>query len=161
VAVAGAAIALVALRRPSAHRRTVAVLAVAASTLVAVQLGMSGYDEFRTTRSSRDILRAAVAANGPFAADVPFYHVHMFDQTTPYYLRRTTTFVAYRDEFALGQDAEPAKAFATEREWIPVWTGLAQGCAMMPADDYERLAAAGLPMRVIARDTRRVVVSRR
>ncbi len=160
-ATVGGVVALLALRRPAARGRTLAVLAVAASTLVAVQLALAGYDEFRTTRSSRDILRAAAAANGPFLPDVPFYHVHMFDQTVPFYLRRTTTFVAFRDEFALGLDAEPAKAFATEQEWYPVWTHLAQGYAMMPADDYERLAAAGLPMRVLVRDARRVIVSRR
>jgi hypothetical protein len=79
----------------------------------------------------------------------------------PFYLRRPTTFVSYRDEFALGLDAEPDRGFATEAAWIPVWDGLAQGYAMMPVGDYERLAAQGVPMRVLARDPRRVVVSRR
>ncbi len=32
---------------------------------------------------------------------------------------------------------------------------------MMAPGDYDRLAAQGLPMRVLARDARRVVVSRR
>jgi 4-amino-4-deoxy-L-arabinose transferase-like glycosyltransferase len=160
-ALAGCAVALFALRRRAARGRTIAVLAVALSTLAATQITLFGYDEFRTTRSSRDILRAAVAANGPFAPDLPFYHVRMHDQTVPYYLGRTTTLVEYRDEFALGQDAEPAKAFATEQGWIPVWEGLAQGYALMAPDDYARLAGEGLPMRVLARDARRVVVSRR
>jgi len=160
-ALAGSAIALFALRSPAARGRTIAVLAVALSTLAGVQIALVGYDEFRTTRSGRDILRAAVAANGPFAPDLPFYHVRMHDQTVPYYLGRTTTLVEYRDEFALGQDAEPAKAFATEQAWIPVWDGLAQGYALMAPDDYARLSAEGLPMRVLARDARRVVVSRR
>ena len=39
--------------------------------------------------------------------------------------------------------------------------GLAQGYAMMPVSDFERLSAQGVPMRVLARDPRRVVVSRR
>lgn len=160
-ATAGGAVALFALRRAAAGARTVAVLTVALSTLVAAQLAIVGYDEFRTTRSSRDILRAAEASNGPFAADAPFYHVHMYDQTVPYYLRRPTTFVGFRDEFALGQDAEPDKAFADEETWIPVWEALARGYAMMPGGDFDRLSAQGLPMRVLARDTRRVVVSRR
>lgn len=158
---AGCAVALLVLRRPAARSRTIAVLAVALATLAALQIALVGYDEFRTTRSSRDILRAAVAANGPFANDIPFYHVRMHDQTVPYYLGRTTTFVEFRDEFALGQDAEPGKAFATERAWIPVWDGLARGYAMMPSDDFDRLSAQGVPMRVLARDARRVVVSRR
>ncbi len=157
----GGIVALLALRRTAGGGRTAAVLAVALSTLVAAQVAIVGYDEFRTTRSSRDILRAAEALNGPFAADAPFYHVHMYDQTVPFYLRRPTTFVGFRDEFALGQDAEPEKAYATEQAWIPVWEGLARGYAMMPSADFQRLSAQGLPMRLLARDTRRAVVSRR
>jgi len=157
----GSAVAVVALRGERPLGRTAAVIATSLSMLVAVQLGIVGYDNFRTTRSSRDILRAAEAVNGPFAADAPFYHVHMHDQTVPFYLGRPTTFVSYRDEFALGLDAEPQRGFATDAVWIPVWEGLAQGYAMMPVRDYERFATQGVPMRVLARDQRRVLVSRR
>jgi hypothetical protein len=157
----GGLCAVVALRNTAIRGRTVAVLSLSLSMLAAVQLGMVGYDNFRTTRSSRDILRAAEVVNGPFAVDVPFYHVHMYDQTVPFYLRRPTIFVSFRDEFALGQDAEPGRAFARDDQWLPVWNRLPQGYAMMPVRDYERYAADGVPMRVLARDTRRVVVSRR
>ena len=157
----GSAAAMLALRGGRPHGRTVAVLAISLSMLVAVQLGMVGYDNFRTTRSSRDILRAAEAVNGPFTAGIPFYHVHMHDQTVPFYLRRPTIFVSYRDEFALGLDAEPQRGIATDAAWLPVWDGLAQGYAMMPVRDFERFEAQGVPMRVLARDPRRVIVSRR
>jgi len=157
----GGAVAVVALRGGRAQGRTVAVLATSLSMLVAVQLGIVGYDNFRTTRSSRDILSAAEAVGGPFAPEVPFYHVHMHDQTVPFYLGRPTTFVSYRDEFALGLDAEPQRGFATDAVWLPVWEGLAQGYALMPARDFERFAAQGVPMRMLARDQRRVIVSRR
>ena len=161
VAVAGCAAALAALYRGGARARTMAVLALSLSTLGATQLGIVGYDEFRTTRSSRDILRAAEAANGPFDKAAPFYHLHMYDQTAPFYLGRTTTFVQYRDEFALGQDAEPDRAFAAEPPWLDAWRGLSQAYAMMPLADYERLRGLGVPMRLLAGDPRRVVVSRR
>ena len=157
----GSAAAMLALRGGRPRGRTLAVLATSLSMLVAVQLGIVGYDNFRTTRSSRDILRAAEAVNGPFAADIPFYHVHMHDQTVPFYLGRPTILVSYRDEFALGQDAEPQRGFATDAVWLPVWEGLTQGYALMPARDFERFAAQGVPMRVLARDQRRVIVSRR
>jgi 4-amino-4-deoxy-L-arabinose transferase-like glycosyltransferase len=157
----GGAAALVALRRADDRSRTVAVLAIAASMLATVQVGMLGYDEFRTIRSARDMLRAAAAQQGPLAVDVPFYHVHMYDQTTPFYLRRTTTFVGFRDEFALGQDAEPGKAFDQDSEWLPVWKSLPQGYAMMPTSTYDEFVADGVPMTVLARDGRRVLVSRR
>jgi hypothetical protein len=85
----------------------------------------------------------------------------MYDQTTPFYLGRTTTFVSYRDEFGLGQDAEPDRAIADEAQWIAIWDRLPQGYAMMPINDYVRLSDQGVRMRAIARDSRRVLVSRR
>jgi len=130
------------------------------STLGLVQLALAGFDAFSTTRSAWDILRAAQAANGSLAASAPFYQVHMYDQTVPFYLGRPTTLVAFRDELALGLDAEPAKGIASDEAWTPVWKGLAQGYALMPPDRFETLRAAGLPMRVLARDGRRVLVSR-
>ena len=162
VATLGGVCTLVALRgpAPSVARRDVAVVATSLSMLAAVQIGIIGYDEFRTTRSSRDMLRAAAAAHGPFDAGIPFYHVHMYDQTVPFYLGRPTTFVAYRDEFALGQDAEPGKAIPDEAAWAELWKSLPQGYAMMPVADFDRFSAAGLPMRALARDGRRVIVSR-
>ncbi len=136
------------------------VTALSVSMLCLVQLAAAGFDAFSTTRSAWDILRAAQAANGPLAANAPFYQVHMYDQTVPFYLGRPTTLVAFRDELSLGLDAEPAKGIATDAAWTPVWNSLAQGYAMMPPDRFDALRSAGIPMRVLARDDRRVLVSR-
>jgi hypothetical protein len=88
------------------------------------------------------------------------YQVRTYDQTLPFYLGRTTTLVAYRDELALGLDSEPGLGIATEAAWIPQWTALPQGYALIRLDDYAALAAQDVPMRVIARDLRRVFVAR-
>lgn len=156
----GGAVALYALARTRGDGRTAAVVVTSLSMLAAVQCGALGYDQFRETRSARDLVRAAEAAVGPLRTDVPFYHVHMYDQTTPYYLGRTTTFVDYRDEFALGMDAEPAKAIGDPAIWVAQWEALPQAYAMMPVPDFERYVANGVPLRVLARDPRRVLVSR-
>ncbi len=68
--------------------------------------------------------------------------------------------MAYRDEMALGLDSEPGLGIATEAAWIPQWKALPQGYALIRLDDYAALAAQGVPMRVIARDLRRVFVAR-
>ena len=57
--------------------------------------------------------------------DRPVLQVQLYDQTLPFYLGRTTTLVDYRDELALGLDAEPGKGIATTREWTERW----QACA--------------------------------
>jgi hypothetical protein len=137
------------------------VVAIAFSALLAIQIGEAGYDVFRATRSSFDLLDQARARHGPLRRDVPFYQVHMYDQTAPFYLGRTTTLVEFRDEMALGIDAEPDKAYASVTQWLPVWTALDQGYALLPDDEVGVLQARGMPMRELARDMRRVLVSRR
>ncbi len=77
-------------------------------------------------RSTSAILRAAQAP-APFANDAPFYQVAMYDQTVPFYLGRTTRLAAFRDELALGIDAEPAKQVPTLDAWIAEWSALGRG----------------------------------
>ena len=136
------------------------VAALSLSTLAMLQLAVAGFDAFSAVRSTSDILRAAQTPE-PFANDAPFYQVGMYDQTAPFYLGRTTRLVAFRDELALGIDAEPSKQVPTLEAWIAEWSALAQGYAMLPPELYKLLSAQGVPMREIARDSRRVIVSRR
>jgi len=161
VATAGAAAATIAFRRAAdgTTARFWGVAALALSGLGAVHLAVAGFDVFSATRSTSAILRAA-QASAPFAPGAPFYQVAMYDQTAPFYLGRTTIPVAYRDELALGIDAEPDKQIPTVVAWRAQWQAQAQGYAMMPPVTYEWLATESVPMRVLARDARRVVVSR-
>jgi hypothetical protein len=160
VSVAGGLIALRAFRRDGANAITHGVVALSLSGLIAIQVGITGFDVFRATRSSFDLLRSAQSQHGALRTDLPFYQVRMYDQTANFYLRRATTLVEFRDEMALGIDAEPGLAIATVDAWRPVWTALDQGYALLPDDDFSALSAAGLPMRELARDQRRVLVSR-
>ena len=136
------------------------VAALSLSTLAMLQLAVAGFDALSPVRSTSAILRAAQTPT-PFANDAPFYQVGMYDQTAPFYLARTTRLVAFRDELALGIDAEPSKQVPTLDAWIPEWSALSQGYAMIAPELYQQLASQGVPMRELARDTRRVIVSRR
>ena len=161
VAAAGGIGALFAFRAadrvPTARFWGVAALSL--STLAMLQLAVAGFDAFSPVRSTSAILRAA-QADRPFAHDAPFYQVGMYDQTAPFYLGRTTRLAAFRDELALGIDAEPSKQLPTVDAWVAEWSALSRGYAMMPPELYKVLADRGVPMRELARDTRRVVVSR-
>ncbi|MEO5700267.1 MAG: glycosyltransferase family 39 protein [Casimicrobiaceae bacterium] len=164
-AAVGGIIALAAFHRSSARARFTGIAALAVATLATTQLVVGGLDSFRLTRSAYDILQQAEArvTAGP-ALDspaVPFFQVRMYDQTIPFYLRRTTTVVEFADELALGVKAEPDRAIATVDNWITVWSALADGYAVVPPADLAALAARGVPMRVLAEDTRRAIVSRR
>jgi 4-amino-4-deoxy-L-arabinose transferase-like glycosyltransferase len=141
-------------------KRTRAILALAFASLVWTQLVVSGYDELAESRSSEPIL-ARAAARGPLAPDVPFYTIKMYDQTLPYYLGRTVIPVHFWDELAMGIALDPDKAIATVDEWKKRWDGAPQAYAIMQPDDYENLRREGVAMVELARDPRRVIVSRR
>jgi len=161
VATAGGIAALVALRRApdSARARFFGFAAQSLAVLVALQLMIAGFDALSTVRSSSAILRAAQQAQA-FPPDVPFYQVAMYDQTVPFYLGRATRVVEYRGELSLGIDSEPQKQIPTVAAWIAEWEALPQGYAVMDRDLEAPLVARGVAMRVLARDARRVVVSR-
>jgi 4-amino-4-deoxy-L-arabinose transferase-like glycosyltransferase len=161
----GAISAYLLLRRGTSAGKSLAIATLALGTVAGLQVGLIGYDAFRATRSAYDLVRAAAnsidgAHGDPFDPKVPVFQVRTYDQTLPFYLGRTTTLVAYRDEMALGIDVEPGHDFATEAAWIPAWTALPQGYALIKHDDYAALAAQSVPMRVVARDPRRVFVAR-
>ncbi len=162
---ASAVAAFLLLRRDSAATKSLAIVVMALGSVAGMQLGFIGYDAFRATRSAYDLVqeaRAAEAAHGggPLDPRIPVFQVRTYDQTLPFYLGRTTTLVAYRDEMGLGLDIEPERGFATEASWIPHWTALPQGYALIRLDDYAALVAQSVPMRVVARDPRRVFVAR-
>jgi Aminoarabinose transferase C-terminal domain len=142
-------------------KRTAAILSVSLTALVAAMLVLTGHDTLAEARSTGPIVSRIVAANGPLRVDVPFYTVRMYDQTLPYYLGRTVTQVEHYDELAMGIASEPDKAIATEAEWLRRWDAAEQAYAIMQRDEYKRLQDAGVPMRELGRDARRVIVSRR
>jgi len=154
---AGAMVAAWSFRR---HVRSAGIVTLALGSLGASILALGGYDELSRLSSSYYLVREIKARQGPFDRTLPFYSVQMYDQTLPFYLKRPVTLVQYIDEFALGLDAEPDKGIQRVEDWKKRWAALEQGYAILSPSNYEQIAAGGLPMRVLARDPRRVIVSR-
>ena len=162
VASLGYAIGWLALRRGDERGKTLGIVAVSFGTILAMQAAFTGSDVYRATRSTADLVTTLEnSADPPYDRTAPFFQVHMYDQTLPFYLGRTTTLVAFRDELGPGLDAEPERGIAHEADWVARWRALGQGYALMGRDTYASLAAAGVPMRVVASDARRTLVARR
>jgi 4-amino-4-deoxy-L-arabinose transferase-like glycosyltransferase len=158
---AGGVAAFALFRRGSAAAKTWGIAALALSSLVGMQLAFTGHDAFAVVRSAAPLLAAAESANGQALDPAwPVYQVGIYDQTLPFYLRRPTLLVDFRDEMALGLAAEPAKGFAMHI-WIEAWSAAPQGYALMSHATAAELAQKNVPMRVLARDPRRVLVARR
>ncbi|MGE5087566.1 MAG: phospholipid carrier-dependent glycosyltransferase [Candidatus Levyibacteriota bacterium] len=162
IVAAGYAVGWVVMRRGGAAARSTAIAVIAISTMLSMQAFFKGADVFRAIRSAADLVTALEnAADPPYDRNAPFYQVRMYDQTLPFYLRRTTTLVAYRDEMSMGLDLQPELAIPRVEDWIPRWEALPQGYALMSPETRAALARQGVPMRVIASDSRRVLVERR
>jgi len=162
VALAGYVVGFLAFLRPGPRARTVGVVALALGTLLALQTAFHGSDVFRATRSAADLVTTLEnAANPPYDRSAPFFQVGMYDQTLPFYLGRTTTLVAYRDELGPGLDLEPALGIARVADWVRQWHDLDQGYALMSPAEHAELASEHVPMRIVASDARRVLVARR
>ncbi len=137
--------------------KTAAVLTLAIITLIAAQLGTSGYNTIARERSAYLI---ADAIRPYVKADVPFYSVAMYEQTLPFYLKRTFTLVNYQDEMAFGIMQEPQRWLPDITSLAKAWQGQQGAYAIMPVEYYPQLQKAGLTMKTIYADTQYIVVSK-
>jgi len=95
------------------------------------------------------------------AADGPVFSVQSYQQSLPFYLRRTVVLVNYRDEFELGLTENPDRGIATLEAFSAHWESLAQGYAVMHPPTRDRLSELQVPMRDVARFPGHVIISRR
>ncbi len=146
--------ALVLLRR---RNKPVAVLVLALSTLLAAQLGTSGYNTIAKERSAYLI---ADAVRPYVKADVPFYSIADYEQTLPFYLKRTFTLVQYQDEMAFGIMQEPQRWIPDIASFVTVWQAQPAAFAIMPVYMYKQLKQQELAMKIIYEDSQNIVVSK-
>ena len=139
--------------------KTGAALTLLAGTgLVFAQLALSGHESLSRANSAYHIAQKIKTELKP---GMPFYSVDTYDQSLQFYLRRPTTMVSYKDELGFGIAQEPEKFIASVDLFEKTWNAGGEALALMPPNTYEMLRAKGLPMRLVARDTRRIIVARR
>ncbi|HEY3538327.1 MAG TPA: glycosyltransferase family 39 protein [Trinickia sp.] len=134
--------------------------AFAAAWLMLATIAGTGHEAFGRYSSGALLAPAVKAALARLPADAPFYSVGLLDHTLPFYVGHTTIMVQDANELTFGVHQEPQKWVPTIAEWIERWKAAPYGLAVMTLSRYDELAAAHVPMRVIARDTRRVVVEK-
>lgn len=137
------------------ERKLEALMVLMLASLAALSFATVGYGSYAELKSAR----AAVAAAPPVAG-ASLFSVRYYDQTWPFYLRRPVTLVDYVDEFELGEKTEPGRWIPTLDGFIARWRQAPHAQAMMGPDTYDELSRRGLPMRVVYRDVRRLVVAK-
>jgi 4-amino-4-deoxy-L-arabinose transferase-like glycosyltransferase len=155
----GVVAAMVLLRRTQAVKNTKfsAVLVLGLSTLLAGQIGTSGYNTIAKERSGYYI---AEAIRPHLKKDEPFYSVDTYEQTLPFYLKHTFTLVQYQDEMAFGIMREPQRWIPDYASFAKVWQAQAAALAIMPLDTYQRLKQMDFAMKIIYEDPQYIVISK-
>src|SRR5574342_289559 len=88
----------------------------------------------------------------------PIYSVGTYEQTIPFYLKRTVTLVGYRGELGFGLDQEPGKWVPDMGRFPALWKEAPQALAVMTPLTYQMFLKEGLPMAKIAESRDHVVV---
>lgn len=149
---AGSMIGLYLLRR---KRVTAGIITFALSGLIFAQIALSGHESLSPANSA---WRIAQQIQPYLKPDAPFYSVGMYEQTLPFYIKRTVTLVAHQDEMEFGLQQEPEKWLPTFADFEREWRKPGYALAIIEPPTYQRFKTSGLPMQIIAQDTRRVVV---
>ncbi|MDE1184414.1 glycosyltransferase family 39 protein [Paraburkholderia sp.] len=155
-------IALWFARRSFSERRGIvgAVAVFGTAWLLLGTIAGTGHDVFGRLSSGAPLAPAVRQALAKLPPDTPFYSVGVLDHTLPFYVRHTTIMVEHADELTFGVTVEPQKWVPTINEWVERWKAERYAVALLPASTYDRFAAQHLPMQVIARDSRRVIVEK-
>ncbi len=151
---AGSVCAFVALRQGKVGT-ALAIMTIAALTIY--QLALAAFDRLGPVQSTF-VLAQQIKPHLNDATRV--YAVQMYPQALPVYLGRTLTLVDYRGELEFGLDHEPHKGVATLPAFQEKWRAGHDEIAVMYRETFDALAAARLPMEVIATDPHRVAVRR-
>ncbi|MDR3392943.1 MAG: glycosyltransferase family 39 protein [Sulfuriferula sp.] len=139
-------------------RREQIITAVSVMAVAGLLMGQSIYIGYNALSPASSAYLIAQQVKPYLKPGVPFYSVAMYEQTLPPYLQRTMTLVAHPDEMEFGIEQEPHKWIPDIATFLKLWRQQPYALAVMSPVYYQQFAAQGLPMRVIARDTRRVVV---
>jgi 4-amino-4-deoxy-L-arabinose transferase-like glycosyltransferase len=92
--------------------------------------------------------------------DAPLYSVHTYDQTLPFYLRRTVTLVGYRGELDYGLRRSPGGEIADTVEFLKVWEAQTRAFAVMDKRTFNDFKERGVPMRKVGENVAHVMVAR-
>ena len=152
VLTAGAVLAVLLAVR---NRPALALIALAAGGLGCAQLILSGHDSLAPANSSYYLARQIRPYLKPA---IPFYSLGIYEQTLPFYIKRTVTLVEARDELGFGIAQEPQKFVTDYEEFARRWQSHPEALAIMHPNSLAWFDRHGVPYEIIGRDTRRAVV---
>lgn len=142
------------------RQRDWSILALAATGFLGGQLLLFGHEPLG--RYASGILHVP-AIEAELTPQTPLYAVGRYEQALPFYLRRTLTLVQHPDELLFGLRQEPQLWIPERSEFARRWSvdhaAGRKSVAILSTSAYDEFRKAGLPMRVIGEDPKRVIVT--
>ncbi|RMG54413.1 MAG: glycosyltransferase family 39 protein [Gammaproteobacteria bacterium] len=114
--------------------------------------GSQSVADMRSARSLVEPLHEAIDG-------APFYSVDFYQQTVPWYLRRTVTLVGWRGELDFGIQRQPEDWLPDHQAFARHWRQEPDAWALIPRSSYPALQAMHLPMQVRSENRDFLVVS--
>jgi 4-amino-4-deoxy-L-arabinose transferase-like glycosyltransferase len=135
-----------------------ATISLAIGGLLFAEVALSGHESLSPAFSAYHIVHKIRDQLKP---DVPFYVVNTFDHTLLFYLGRTVTMVVNKDELAQPIAWEPRSYLPDTAAFARAWQADREALALFNANDLDVfLKSHPVPMQVVARDARRVIVKK-
>jgi 4-amino-4-deoxy-L-arabinose transferase-like glycosyltransferase len=138
------------------------VMVLAAGWFIAISLINWSTQALDPIYSTRALARSLKPWNQPGR---PFYIVGNYQQSLPFYLRRTLILVAWRGEIGYGIGLAQKAGHLNDRRFVPtlaafhrIWLTHPQAVAILRKGLYSRLDRNGWPFAVVASNVRRVAV---
>ena len=157
VALAGGGLAFIYARQ---MQRDLFVVTLAIAGFATWALLIPGFEPLGQGRAGTKLLPAIQAELKP---DTKIYSVGTYEQSLTFYLRRPVTLVDYLDEFTFGLQQQPELAIPTVDKFVEQWTRDAaagvRDVAIIRADIVKDLQQKGVPVRIVAQDSRRTVIA--
>lgn len=154
VIASGALTAFFVLRK---HRKWTAVLAFSITVMIGVEFIERGYEKISPLQSGFGL---AQSINKHVTPETRLYSVKTYDQSAPFYLKRTLTLVEYVDEFEMGQKREPEKFIANLKDFPAAWNAPGAAIAIIQPNAMDEMKAIGLDFDIIHQDPRRAAIKK-
>jgi 4-amino-4-deoxy-L-arabinose transferase-like glycosyltransferase len=137
------------------HKRWLGILTMSIATCILTGFAARGFDDIAPKKLSYAV---AAAIKQHLTPETRLYAIKIYDQSLPFYLKRTLTLVDYVDEFQMGQNAEPAKHIAALKDLPAAWSMAGPAIAIIQPDALNDLKSLGINFEIIYQDARRIAI---
>ena len=140
-----------------AQRKWLGVVVLAVGTMSFMELFERGYERLSPVYSGYALSESVKQHLNP---ETRLYSVGNYEQTLPFYLKRTLTLVDYVDEFEMGQKSEPQKWIEKASDFPAAWNAPGPAIAIIPPGNVDKMRALGITFDVIHMDPRRAAIKK-